>query len=117
MSMLPVTIPEYQPVCSTAAVTATTAGITFTMVDAVPKTVFTVGWPALKVSVAVPAAPKYDPGIRYTLPSQLDAPSPADQPVNPAPVPYGVPPITLVIVNTVGSYPVRPTLGLILKFT
>ena len=115
MSMLPVTIPEYQPVCSTAAVTATTAGITFTMVDAVPKTVFTVGWPALKVSVAVPAAPKYDPGIRYTLPSQLDASSPADQ--TGSGEPYGVPPITLVIVNTVGTYPVRPTLGLILKFT
>jgi hypothetical protein len=40
--MLPVTIPEYQPVCSTAAVTATTAGITFTVVEADVNTGFIV---------------------------------------------------------------------------
>ena len=99
--MLPVTMPVYQPVCSTAAVTATTAGITFTVVEDDVNTGFIVVCPALKVSVAVPAAPRYEPGIRYTLPSQFDAPSPAAH--SPLVPPYTVPPMVLVNVNTVGS--------------
>ena len=55
-------IPWNHPSCCTLAVTTHPVVVTGMDAESIPNTTFMVGWPPVKLIVAIPDCPKYDPG-------------------------------------------------------